>query len=57
MAAQPIVWLTQPLRVIELDKQDAEVYNVLRTDCCAMQYDAYKNKTLAKRCQYLTYVW
>lgn len=57
MSAQPIVWLPRTLRVIDLNKQDAEVYLSLRTDCCAMQYDSYKNNTLAKRCQYLTYVW
>ncbi|MEW5300367.1 MAG: hypothetical protein WDW36_003303 [Sanguina aurantia] len=56
MAAEPMVWLGQRMRVRGLEGEDQRLYTELWTDCCAMQYAAYKdNKSHLPGCQMFRY--
>lgn len=56
MGAEPMVWLGQRMRVVGLIDEDQRLYTELWTDCCAMQYAAYKdNKSHLPGCQMYRY--
>lgn len=57
MADQSMVWLTQRLRVTDVVGEDERIYTELWTDCCAMQYAAYKDKkSHMPSCQHFRYI-
>lgn len=50
MAAEPIVWLKHRIRVMLLDKEDEKLFREMYTACCAVQYDAYLNRSNVEVC-------